>query len=135
MKLSFKKMIAGLITIIVLLGIGILAIYLKSLADYKRAVNEISIENIHIADVSDGIYIGACDVDFIRAKVEVTIHNGEITEIKILEHKNERGQAAEAVISKIISEQKIDVDAVSGATNSSTVLKKAVENALKTDSD
>ena len=35
-----------------------------------------------------------------------------------------------ANIDKIVSEQRIDVDAVSGATNSSTVLKKAVENAL-----
>ena len=34
-------------------------------------------------------------------------------------------------LEKIIEEQKIDVDAVSGATNSSTVIKKAVENALK----
>lgn len=32
---------------------------------------------------------------------------------------------------EIIEEQKIDVDTISGATNSSTVIKKAVENALK----
>lgn len=31
---------------------------------------------------------------------------------------------------QFIEEQKIDVDVVSGATNSSTVVKKAVENAL-----
>ena len=30
---------------------------------------------------------------------------------------------------RIMEEQKIDVDAVSGATNSSVVIKKAVENA------
>ena len=47
-----------------------------------------------------------------------------------MEHRHERGKAAEKVIEKIIEEQKIDVDAVSGATNSSTVIKKAVENAL-----
>jgi len=63
--------------------------------------------------------------------VEVTVYGGRITEIKILEHKTERGQAAEAVIDQIISKQKVDVDAVSGATNSSMVLKKAVENALR----
>ena len=71
--------------------------------------------------------------DCIYAKVEVTIQNGEITGIRILEHKNERGQAAEAVVDRIVAEQRIDVDAVSGATNSSTVLKKAVENALNND--
>lgn len=135
MKLSLKKAIASIITIIVLGGIIVLTIYLKSVADYKHAVNEISIEDICISDVSDGVYIGECDVDFIYAKVEVTIHSGMIAELKILEHKNGRGQAAEAIIAEIISEQKIDVDAVSGATNSSTVLKKAVENALKANSN
>ena len=53
-----------------------------------------------------------------------------MTDIIMLEHKQERGKAAEAVISDMLAEQKIDVDAVSGATNSSTVIKKAVENAL-----
>ncbi len=132
--MSFKKRITNVIISIVLLGIIILAVYLKSVADYKRAVSEISIENICISDVSDGVYIGECDVDFIYAKVEVTVHSGKITEVKILEHKNGRGQAAETIIEKIISAQEIDVDAISGATNSSTVLKKAVENALKTGS-
>jgi hypothetical protein len=51
--------------------------------------------------------------------------------IDILEHRNERGKAAEAITNKIIEEQKINVDTIAGATNSSTVIKKAVENALK----
>jgi uncharacterized protein with FMN-binding domain len=48
-----------------------------------------------------------------------------------LEHRHERGKTAEVITDSIIDEQKIDVDAISGATNSSTVIKKAVENALK----
>ena len=60
----------------------------------------------------------------------VTVQNGAITNIDILEHKNGRGSSAEAVVDRIIEEQKIEVDAVSGATNSSAVIKKAVENAL-----
>lgn len=81
--------------------------------------------------ISDGVYIGEYDVNFIYAKVEVTVQNGEITNINILEHRNERGKAADAITNKIVDEQKIDVDAISGATNSSTIIKKAVENALK----
>ena len=44
---------------------------------------------------------------------------------------NGRGKPAEIVADRIIQEQRIDVDAVSGATNSSVVIKKAVENAFK----
>ena len=116
MKCSIKKATVTIIALAILVGGIFLAIYLKQVADYKHAVSEISIEEISLSDIPNGVYIGECDVNFIHAKVE---------------HKNERGQAAEAVVEKIISEQRIDVDAVTGATNSSTVLKKAVENALK----
>lgn len=131
MRRSIRKRTAVIIVFVVFVGLIVLAVYLKRVADYKRAVREISIEEISISDVPDGVYIGVCDVDLIRARVEVTVQGKKITDIRILEHENGRGQAAEVVVEKIVSEQRIDVDAVSGATNSSTVLKKAVENALE----
>ena len=131
MRISKKKIISFIILLLLLIGLICGLVYLKKVADYKRAVGETTIGEIDIADVSDGIYIGEYDVNFIYAKVEVTVEDGEIVSINILEHRHERGKAAEKIIEKIIEEQKIDVDAVSGATNSSTVIKKAVENALK----
>ena len=131
MRISKKKIISVIILLLLLIGLICGAVYLKKVADYKRAVGETTIGEIDIADVSDGIYIGEYDVNFIYAKVEVTVEDGEIVSINILEHRHERGKAAEKIIENIIEEQKIDVDAVSGATNSSTVIKKAVENALK----
>ena len=130
MRISKKKIISVIILLCLLIGLIYGAVYLKNVADYKRAIKETAFDEIDIADVSDGIYIGEYDVNFIYAKVEVTVEDGEIVSINILEHRHERGKAAETVIEKIIEEQKIDVDAVSGATNSSTVIKKAVENAL-----
>jgi uncharacterized protein with FMN-binding domain len=94
-------------------------------------VREITIEEICFSDIPNGVYIGDCDVNFIHARVEVTVHSGEITGIRISEHGNERGKAAEAVVERIVMEQRIDDDAVSGVTNSSAVLKKTAENALK----
>ena len=131
MRISKKKIILIAIMLLLLVGLVWGIIYLKSVADYKQAVKETTFEEINILDITDGVYIGEYDVNFIYAKVEVTVQNGEITNISILEHRNERGKAAEAITNKIVDEQKIDVDAISGATNSSTVIKKAVENALK----
>ena len=74
---------------------------------------------------------GLGDVYKRQVKVKVMVQNGVIKSIDILNHKNERGKSAEIVADRMIEEQKIDVDTVSGATNSSTVIKKAVENALK----
>ena len=131
MRMSKKKVVLLVIMLLLLIGLVWGIIYLKSVADYKQAVKETTFEDINISDIPDGVYVGEYDVDFIYAKVEVTVQNGEITNINILEHRHERGKAAEAITNKIVDEQKIDVDAISGATNSSTVIKKAVENALK----
>lgn len=130
MKLSRKRILLFTTILLFLIGLIFTAVYLKSVADYKKAVKETTFRNLDISNVPDGVYVGEYDVDFVYAKVEVTVRNGAITNIDILEHKNGRGSSAEVVANRIVEEQKIDVDAVSGATNSSTVIKKAVENAV-----
>ena len=131
MRIYKKKMVLFIIMLLLLVGFVWGILYLKSVADYKKAVKETTFEDINISDIPDGVYVGEYDVNFIYAEVEVTVQNGEITNINILEHRHERGKAAEVITDSIVDEQKIDVDAISGATNSSTVIKKAVENALK----
>ncbi len=131
MRISKKKTVLFVIMFLFLVGFVLRILYLKSVADYRQAVRETTFEDINISDIPDGVYVGEYDVDFIYAKVEVTVQNGEITNINILEHRHERGKTAEVITDSIVDEQKIDVDAISGATNSSTVIKKAVENALK----
>lgn len=117
MRISKKKIILFIILFLFLVSLIFGAVYLKKVADYKRAVRETTFGEINVADISDGIYMGEYDVNFIYVKVEVTVKNGKIISINILEHRNERGKAAETIIDKIIGEQKIDVDAISGATN------------------
>lgn len=126
----FKNRVVLLVIIIVAVLISSM-IYLKSVSEYKQKVQSTTFDEINISDISDGIYIGEYDVNFIYAKVKVSVENGKIVDIDILEHKNERGKSAEAIINKIVDEQKINVDAISSATNSSIVIKKAVENALR----
>lgn len=130
MKLSRKRILFYLTVILLLIGLIFLSIYIKGVLDYKEVVEEITFDDINISDVADGIYIGECDVNFIYAKVEVTVESGKIIGINILEHKNGRGKPAESIINEIVKDQKINVDAVTGATNSSKVIKKAVENAI-----
>lgn len=129
-KFTKRRVIMCIVIFLFLTGLLCTAVYLKSVADYKKAVKETVIGDVDFSAIPDGVYVGAYDVDFIYAKVEVTVRDGKMTDIAILEHRQERGKAAEAVIADMIAEQRIDVDAVSGATNSSTVIKKAVENAL-----
>ena len=129
-KISKKKTIV----IIALCTLGITALcvadYIFGVRTYQNKVKNTIITEVDLSEISDGTYIGEYDVDYIYAKVEVMVESGEIVALKILEHRHDRGEAAEVIINDIIAKQKIDVDGVTGATNSSTVIKKAVENAL-----
>ena len=98
--------------------------------NYKKAVNDIRLQEVDLDGIEDGEYIGEYDAGYIYAKVKVTVYHHAITGIELLEHDHERGAKAESIVGTMIDEQKIDVDAVSGATNSSKVIKKACMNAL-----
>ena len=122
-----------LISLLVLLIIGIFAggIYLKSISDYKAKVNALTFDEIDLTKVEDGIYEGQCDTGIVRARVQVTVRDHQMERIDLLEHENGRGTPAEAILDQMVQDQTTAVDAVSGATCSSKVIRKAVENAIK----
>jgi uncharacterized protein with FMN-binding domain len=65
-------------------------------------------------------------------KVEVTLVDGKITEIEILEHAETAGLSDPAFAQTpqaIIDAQSTNVDSVSGATKTSDGIKEAVKNA------
>lgn len=117
------------ITAAILLGVHIFS-GITSFFAYQNAISGIEIEELTISSIPDGIYEGECDAGYIYARVSVEITDGKINHIELLEHRNERGAAAEAITDQIILQQKIKVDAISSATNSSKVIQKAVCNAL-----
>ena len=94
-------------------------------------VNSITVLSPDLANISDGIYVGEYSVIPVRVKVEVFVTEHKITDIKIIEHENGLGSKAEKIVNDVISEQSLEVDAVSGATVSSKCILKAVENAIE----
>lgn len=110
--------------------IGHFVIYIIDFHNYQQAVADIHIDSVDLGNAADGVYEGECDAGYIYARVKVTVKDGAIISIKLLEHRNERGERAESIIDDVLDRQNIDVDAISGATNSSNVIKKAIENAI-----
>lgn len=104
---------------------------ISSTEKYQNKVAEIEIHNINAQNILDGTYIGEYDVQYIYAKVKVTVKDEKIKEITLLEHRNERGKSAESILDAIVKKQQVEVDAVTQATNSSRVIMKAVDNALE----
>jgi uncharacterized protein with FMN-binding domain len=82
--------------------------------------------------LKDGIYDGKAKAGPVLVLTRVTIQNQLITNIRLLEHRTWKGRAAENIIpQRIIDEQSTMVDAVSGATVSSTAIMNAVNDAIQ----
>lgn len=86
------------------------------------------------AEYEDGTYEGSGIGFGGEIRVEVVIEDGEITEIEILEAKDEDAAyltTAEAILDDIMKAQSAEVDTISGATFSSTGIRDAVTEALE----
>ena len=97
-----------------------------------KAVRAMPINHVDLRLVKDGIYPGSFAYGGFTYEVVVTIANHGIKNVTITRNRNtSHAQAAEGVMTRILEQQKNDVDAVSGATTTSKALLKAVENALE----
>ena len=126
-----KRIIIVVVLFVILVCSG--AFLLKDLFTglyYKATLPHLNVVTSDLSSIKDGIYKGEYDGHLVSAKVTVIIENHQIIDIILDEHNNQRGQGAEIIIEKIIETQSLEVDAISGATQSSNVILKAVENAL-----
>lgn len=133
--MSKGKVIKKALIIIIILILGVSAIFfigLQSMLNkFSKEVSKIKINDINLSAIHDGVYTGEYYVnDSVGATVKVTVQNNKITRIDFIEHKHGRGQKAEVITNKVIKEQSLNVDTISGATGSSKIILKAIENAL-----
>lgn len=90
--------------------------------------------SIALRNLKDGTYQGEGRGFAGKIITEVKIAEGKIIEINVIEHNESKGWYDEvfmAIPKEIIKKQRLQVDAVSGATKTSEGLLKSVENALK----
>lgn len=117
---------------IILIVAILLVVCVKVGADFltKRTLKKVKINEVPISQVADGKYLGEAQIKPVSAKVNVQVENGKITDIEIKDHMTGLGKNGEKIIDQIINKQSLEVDAISGATQSSVTITKAVENAL-----
>ena len=127
-KTKIILLIAAAVLLVCILG-GMIAF--QSIQRNLNALSSMAIEDIPLDRVKDGVYVGEYSVFPVSAQVEVTVKDHAIAAARILKHRNGQGSAGEAVVNKAALANSIRVDTVTGATYSSKVLLKAMENALR----
>jgi uncharacterized protein with FMN-binding domain len=117
--------------IAVLVVIAVLLVYCKTGTNAKSAVGNITFQVVNAADVPDGVYNGSCEIGPVKVIIQATIKNESFVDINILEHRRGLGGKAERIVENVMQSQRLDIEAVSGATVSSKAILKAIEDALK----
>ncbi|HPF16356.1 MAG TPA: FMN-binding protein [Thermotogota bacterium] len=119
------------IAIVVIAGIFIIKNLIDKLEVSLEELKDMEIENVDISKIPNGIYKGQYAQFPIDVVLSVTVDNGQITDIQIQKHVNGKGKDAEKITDKVISQKNLQVDTITGATYSSIVILKAIEQALK----
>lgn len=130
MKRKRVIILSVLAAVLIVCAIGVYSI-VSSLKQEVNQIETMTIEDVDLSKVPDGTYTGSCTTTLVSAKVSVTVKGHEITQIELLEHNNGKGSAAETIPDEVVRTGSLQVDAVSGATHSSKVILKAIQNALQ----
>ena len=123
------------IVCIIILGFLLLAVLSGKILMTVATANleqlrTLAIETPELSLLANGTYRGTYKTFPLDVEVEVVVLEQKIVGIDILKHVNGQGAAAQTIPSDVIKNQSLRVDAVSGATYSSIVILKAIEDAL-----
>ncbi|HRW62841.1 MAG TPA: FMN-binding protein [Bacteroidales bacterium] len=126
-----KKKIA--IVIVALATIMIFTVCKNLITKYHESKNLI-INDIDFKNFKDGVYIGVYDEglnSWRKNEVKVTILDGTVTNIELLTSaENRPKEFNDEIYGRVLKNQSLQVDVISGATLTSKAYLKAIENAL-----
>ena len=127
MKKLFKTLLvtAAIFAFVIISALAILGVRMSG---QIKALDRSAIE---LSRVADGVYNGRCETDLVKAEVRVTVSDGTIQDVEIVRHECGKGHPAEEIVKDMIKKNDVEVDAVTGATLSSEVIKAAVRTALR----
>lgn len=95
-----------------------------------EGLKDTPIARVDVSRIADGDYPGDYKAFPVEVELIVRVRGGRIDGIDLKKHNNGKGKAAESLLPIVVEKQDIGVDAVAGATYSSKVILKAMEDAL-----
>lgn len=118
--------VLGVIGLVIIVG----SLFMAYTQDQLNKLSKTPIGTINLSSTQNGTYTGSYASFPVSVTLEVTVLDHKITKITILKHDNGQGKPAEAIAEDVIKAQSLQVDVINGATYSSKVILKALENAL-----
>ena len=131
-----SKMLGWIIAVIIITVLGIGGgIGWSFLAKEHNEARNLPLNAVDFGNLNDGTYIGEYEGGMYKwreSEVRATVSSGKVTNIELLKNKeNQSPEFTNKLFNRVIKEQALQMDAISGATLTSKAYLQAVENALK----
>ncbi len=127
-----KKVLKIIRVIVIIMGL-LVAVGMFFITRGLKVGAEMVIQDINPAVLENGSYQGSYKGERWLSEVNVTIKDQQITQIELLSepmlHPG-RPDFSQDLFNRVITEQNTNVDVISGATVTSKVYLKSIENAL-----
>ena len=127
-----KKRSIVLLVLLMVVVVGVVGVrgFIRKSEVALNQLSVLSIANPDLSKIADGIYEGSYEAFPVKVVVTVGIADHRIVSVDLEEHRNGQGKPAESLLPQIVATQSVELDVVAGATYSSKVILKAVEQAL-----
>jgi uncharacterized protein with FMN-binding domain len=121
--------VIGIVVAVSVVVAAVILVRLGVMANRMEAATA-DMEPVEVSQLAEGTYTGSFGDFLVAATVEVTVENGRIEEVEVVEQDAGAGYEALATTERIVDAQSPRVEAVSGATSSSHSIMVATYRAL-----
>ena len=97
--------------------------------NYKQAA-KLPFYNVQAADVPDGTYRGKVYTNFMHVQLDVSVADGKLSKIEIIENEGAYGKKVAPILDKMIAQNNSVVPAIDGEELASIVFIACVDDAL-----
>lgn len=107
------KKIIGMISLILIIAVCLVG---YAFYDTKKQSDELELIIPQMENLKDGSYLGECKTGLVYVRLQVEVKQDTIKRIRLLQHDNGMGKAAERILTDIQSNNTPAVDDISSAT-------------------
>ncbi len=93
-------------------------------------VRKMTVNPVDLSTIADGVYAGRFKKGRFSYSVEVTVKDHRIQAVQATDPRQVTSPIIEQIFARIVQEQTVKVDTVSGASLTTKAVSKAAENAL-----
>ena len=124
-----NKIITGVLIVVCILLT--FAMYMqKRTRNYYKQAAKLPFYNVQPDQVADGTYRGKIYTQFMHVQLDVSVANGQLTKIEIIENEGAYGKKVAPILDEMIAQNTSVVTAVKGDELASIVFIACVDDAL-----